>query len=90
MTERRQKITQEDVNRGVEVVLAAMDRQFESKGTGALKSRHEIFGTVAEEMLELTLALYADPIEPFHEELVDVAVAALFGVICIQANTLDW
>ena len=86
----RKKITQEDVNRGVEVVLAAMDRQFESKGTGALKSRHEIFGTVAEEVNELTLALNADPIEPFHDELVDTAVAALFGVICINADALDW
>lgn len=50
-------------------------------------------GTVTEEYHELEDAVMIKSIsglEDIKDELLDIAVACVFGVTCIDANTLEW
>ena len=59
---------------------------------GAYVSRHEILGTVTEEYHELIEAVRSGQIDGAKNsvcsELLDMAVACLFGVACIKADVL--
>jgi hypothetical protein len=68
-------------------------RRINEKGAGTFASRHEILGTVTEEYHELEDAVMIKSIsglEDIKDELLDIAVACVFGVTCIDANTLEW
>lgn len=78
-----------------EAVKETVDKLFHrldnDKGYGTLASTHEIYGLLAEEMHELTVAVHenADDAE-LKEELKDLAVGAIFAIACINSKTLDW
>ena len=54
-------------------------RRLHEKGWGALVSTHEVWGVVDEENNELKDAVHDNDVDAVREELLDIAVAALFG-----------
>lgn len=60
------------------------------KGYGTFASSHEILGIVAEEYTELIEAVRSNKKENVKNELLDIAVACVFAVACMEQNSLDW
>ena len=60
------------------------------KGNHAAASSHEILGFITEEYDELTDAVRSNSINAAYAELVDIAVSAVFGMMSISQNKVDW
>ena len=71
-------------------VMTKMRARLEEKGSGAWLSRHEILGFVTEEYDELITAVHGESKDRIREELLDIAVACVFAIACIDSDTLDW
>lgn len=86
----RQEITQEQVNEGLTDFRKKMTIRLEQKGMGTLASSHEILGIINEEVYEMEMAVHKNDLEGLQEELLDIAVGAIFGYICLKNKTVDW
>lgn len=86
----RIQITEENVRKAVTATLEKMNERLKEKGAGTFASKHEILGVVQEEVLELTDAVRGESQDDVVAELLDIAVAAIYGVACIQAGATDW
>jgi len=61
------------------------------KGTGTFASSHEVLGVVCEEFRELEDAVQGkEGLGNIKDELLDIAVACVFGAACIDAGGLEW
>lgn len=70
-------------------ILNTLDRRLKQKGRGAFVTKHELVGILTEEYHELLEAVRNDSdIEPFAQELIDVAVGCVFGLACIRAGAI--
>jgi len=85
----RPQMTEDEVNRGKELLSMMLDERLEEKGWGAFVSSHEIFGIMQEEWVELTEAITLNRADRVVAELIDIAVAAVFGAACIIAAKVD-
>lgn len=90
MIEHRKQITDSSINKGLITLTGALNHRLEEKGYGTFASRHEVQGIITEEYHELIEALKSNNTEEFRAELLDLAVACVFGVICIDSKTMDW
>ncbi len=84
------QLTQQQIDEAVEEFKAMLVYRLKQKGFGTFASTHEIAGVVDEEHREMMDALRANDIINFKAELIDIAVGAVFGVACVNAQTLDW
>lgn len=82
-----------------DAVLASVKRKLEyriaQKGPLSFTSNHEILGVVTEEFEELKHAIHEKKRddkynEAVREELLDVAVACIFGLASQDAGGMDW
>ena len=71
-------------------VKARLFQRLREKGFGAWMSRHEILGMVTEEYLELGEAVHKRELADVRFELMDIAVACVFAIACIDSEALDW
>jgi hypothetical protein len=60
------------------------------KGYHSFSSIHEILGVVDEEHHELKDAVKHNNHEEIKQELLDIAVGCIWGVVSINENALDW
>lgn len=94
--ETRPKITEEEVKASISVLRQKLNERIEQKGNHAFASTHEIYGVLAKEFKELLDAIHdTNPPENsqyyfIKEELLDIAVAAIFSYACIDSNKIDW
>ncbi|HHX95091.1 MAG TPA: hypothetical protein GX691_04620 [Clostridia bacterium] len=86
----RQQITEEQVKAAVEKVIEKLYYRLEQKGFGTFSSRHEILGVMTEEYNELVEAVHTNNHQEMREELLDLAVGAIFSVACLDQRTVDW
>ena len=85
----RQAVKNQDISRGLLALHDKLIYRLETKGRGQYASRHEIFGILAEEMDEALDELRENSeggYVNFKKELLDVAVAAIFGYICLDGG----
>lgn len=86
----RQLVTDEDINKA----KAALEEVFrvarQRNGMDSFASSHEILGCVTEEFHELVEAVRLNKPHATRNELLDIAVACLFGVACIDSLKVDW
>ncbi len=76
----RPQVSDELILKALEALTVNVGRKIEEKGRGAFISSHETLGQVTEEYTELIGAVHNnDPVE-IGQELMDIAVAAVFGV----------
>lgn len=90
MANTRLQIKQEQIEQAVMEFRLELDRRLKQKGYGTFASTHEIAGVVDEEHREMMEALHKNDKTHLKSELLDIAVGSVFGVACINANTLDW
>lgn len=86
----REQITEMSMVDVVCKFQSALKHRLAQKGYGTFKSTHEILGVLTEEFHELVDAVKSNDIESVRHELFDLAVGAVFGVACIDQNSIDW
>lgn len=89
---KRTQITAQQLDNAMETLRNKLVSRLEEKGYGTLASRHESLGVIEEEYIELIDAVTEDgPLGgEVRHELIDLAVACVFSVACIDAGTMDW
>ncbi len=82
----RDIITEGQIQKSIEEVILTLNKRLKKKGYGAFAGTHECYGVVVEEVQELAEEMRANDDEKFKEELLDVIVAAIFGLASLKAN----
>lgn len=83
MIERPQTNAQEVVV-FLESLEEKIKRRLKQHGNGIAVSPHEVYGIVAEEVHELTMAMHDNNEREFYEELEDIAIACVFGMVSMH------
>lgn len=60
------------------------------KGLGTFSSIHEILGVTTEEYYEFVESVHKKDHGNIKQELLDIAVACVFGVACMEQRSLEW
>jgi NTP pyrophosphatase (non-canonical NTP hydrolase) len=74
------KVPKKLVAENCKELLEEIYKEMKNKGPAAFVSTHEILGTIAEEYDELIHAVRANNNQAVREELLDLAVLAIFGI----------
>ena len=88
--ETREVITREQLDKGLEAFATKLRSRLDEKGWHTMCSRHEILGIMEEEMHEVRESVRSEKDTELKEELIDVAVGALYGAICVAFKKTDW
>lgn len=89
----RLDVPMDTVANAVEDLKKQLVFRLEQKGKGTFASSHEILGIITEEYHELVEAvrLHGDEkARRIKSELMDIAVACVFGAACINEGKMDW
>lgn len=89
-TSNRPDIPQETIMKALDQVMDKLGSRLIQKGSGTFKSSHEILGVVTEEYDELIQAVRSNDNKKLEHELIDIAVACVFGLASILNDTTDW
>jgi len=87
---KRKKITVTETNRALKDLIDHLGKKVEKKGTDAFASCHEASGVLDEEVREFKDEIHANNHTNQSKELLDVAVAALWGYMSIKLEKVDW
>lgn len=87
---KRKIVPNTKIDLAIDQVIQKLDFRLKEKGKGTFASRHEIQGSITEEYHELVDALRGNNSEEYKQELIDIAVGAIFGIACIDNDSLDW
>ena len=68
----------------------ALEEEKMKKGLGGFASSHEISGVIDEEHDEMKQAVHENNVHKLGEELMDIMIAAFWGLCSIEEGTLDW
>lgn len=77
------------LNHGKDLAMDKVMYRLKQKGPGLFIDRHQIYGVIAEEVNELLDAIHNNDLENMEEELIDVVVAALWGLASLVELTKD-
>ncbi len=86
----RIQLTEEQIRYAVGATVDKLYKRLEQKGYGTFASRHEILGVITEEYKEVVDAVHEKNPEAIKQELLDIAVGAIFGYACMNEKTVDW
>lgn len=86
----RKQISVDKCCEAVNLVMQKMGERLEVKGYGSFMSSHEVLGILIEEFHELIEAVRANNPDELHEELLDLAVGAVFSLACLRSGGLEW
>ena len=86
----RKSITKREISRALGCVGIKLRQRLKEKGDKGFVSRHEVLGVIEEEMHELKDACRESLLAHFEHELLDMAVASILGLICLQGDHLEW
>jgi len=91
MANHRQQLTQYDLEIAMASLQDKLSFRVQQKGMGTMASCHEIYGIIAEENMEFLEAIQENQTAYNKvEELLDIAVACVFGIASIKSNGVDW
>ena len=71
-------------------VTLKLESRLRERGTGIFISQHEILGIVYEEMSEYVGAVHKNDHDAQEKELLDIAVAAVWGIVSIRSHKMQW
>jgi hypothetical protein len=74
----------------IKSVKDALEERLAEKGYHTFVSSHEISGVLREEYKEVGDAVHLNSNEFLRKELIDLAVACIWGIVSIDADALDW
>lgn len=81
----RVDVSSETVDRAVALMRTKLLMRLDQKGWDSFIGPHEILGILEEERMELTEAVRSDDWTEVVDELLDLAVGAVFGIASIMA-----
>ena len=87
---RRPQMSDNAIDRAIEDVVRKLSFRLEEKGRGIFMSSHEIEGIIGEEVREFRRAVEANEQENQRKELIDIAVAAILGIVSRNSGKMDW
>lgn len=90
MSRDRHQVTDHDVDVAAQLVMAALCDRIDEKGRGIFVSSHEVQGALVEEVDEFKGEVRNNDSKKQKDELLDVAVAALWGIVSLQSGKMDW
>jgi hypothetical protein len=85
----RHKASSEEVTNQCDEVCGKIFYRLKEKGEGIFISSHEILGIVTEEYLEFCDEVRANDSDRQYDELMDIAVAAIFGMVSLKTGKMD-
>ena len=74
----------------IRAIRDKLEMRLEEKGCGTYASIHEISGFMDEEHDEMKHAVHLNDQVNLRKELIDFAVGAIWGIVSIDADGLDW
>ncbi len=74
----------------LKAVRDALEMRLEEKGYHTYSSSHEISGIMTEEYDEMKEAIHRNDNGQLRKELIDIAVASIWGIVSIDVDGLDW
>jgi len=80
---KRDQATKEECNLVLQIVSDMLDKRLKEHGWGKYAGPHETAGVLLEEWREMEDALQANDNQRFGDELVDIAVGAIFGIVSL-------
>ena len=87
----RPLVTNEELIKADSLILDKLQYRLKERGYGSFASKHEILGIIEEELKEYKDAVHANTHPSvLIDELIDIAVAALFSIACINSEKTDW
>lgn len=86
----RKQVDKQFRNMALALVEQKLKQILKQRDSGTFTSKHEILGIITEEYHELIDAVHNNNKDELIEELLDVAVGAVFGLACIIAETTEW
>jgi len=86
----RKEINEHEIDEAIVKLKEKLKCVLKEKGKGTFTSRHEILGIITEEYYELIDAVRSESNYNVSNELLDIAVGAIFGMVCIDSNNTDW
>jgi hypothetical protein len=86
----RERVTKEQVEQGVKDLHAKIEERLLEKGRHPWASRHEVLGVITEEYQELIETVRNGGDAALCHELMDIAVAAIYGYINVKNGKTDW
>lgn len=89
-TQCRPQMSDNAIDRAMEDVMRKLMFRLDQKGRGIFMSSHEIEGIVGEEVREFQRAVEINDSENQREELTDIAVAAILGIVSRNSGKMDW
>jgi NTP pyrophosphatase (non-canonical NTP hydrolase) len=72
------------VDKAIKDLKSEITRRLKQKGNSIFTSYHEILGIIEEEKHELVEAVIQNDVESIRSELMDIAVACVFGAACVD------
>ena len=78
----RNTVTKQEIELGLRDIEQMLSRRLSKHGWSAFSSPHEALGVIHEEDFELVEAIKSNIRDHISDEMMDVAVAALFAYIC--------
>ena len=79
---------EEIVKIALEDVAVKLYMRMATKGRRIFMSSHEVGGIIDEELMELKDAIQKN--EKIDDELLDIAVAAIWGYVSSKSGKMDW
>lgn len=85
----RHIVLREDIELAIRAIEDKIQFRINQKGGYSYASPHEIYGILAEEVKEVLDELQANDNPEMAKELLDVAIAAIWGYISIQYGYIE-
>jgi len=74
----------------IRAIRDKLETRLEDKGCHGFISIHEILGIMDEEYDEMKDTIHLNDHDGLRKELIDIAVAAIWSIVSIDAEALDW
>lgn len=80
----RDQATFKEIEQTIEIVVRGLNKRIEKHGYGKFVSRAEALGILAEEYKESIDALQGNDLNEFLDEMMDVAIAAIWAILSLK------
>lgn len=91
MSNQRKQLSVDDLKNAISEISNKTEYRARQKGFGCFASNHEILGYTTDELAEYRDAVHEKlEDEKKVQELIDVAVCAVWGIASIRSKSVDW
>lgn len=82
--------TGDEIGKTIFDISELIEKRLEEKGRGIFVSSHETLGIITEEYQEYAETVHNNNKDCQEKELMDIAVAAIWGIVSKRSERMDW